>query len=299
MTNSEINAFVVVCKEMSISKAAEKLFISQSSLSTKMKTLEKELGYPLFERGRGKRSIKLTSEGMAFYDLALKYNEIVDSMMALGNKKEHSSLTISTVNSMGNYLFAQAYDAFMEENPDIALRIQDHNTYEAYENLSKGYTDIAFTIKRLDYTGIDTYPIFSEKMEFICSKEANLPEVVNFKDLDISNEVYVSWTDTFVDWHKIALGNPDGTQIKVEIMGQLHYFLTKESSWAIVPSSVANHMIKDERIVRRKMGFDVPRRMCVCAFDGDVSKRKLVNSFLKSIKKILEERKEYGIELFI
>ena len=79
MTNSEINAFVVVCKEKSISKAADKLFISQSSLSTKIKTLEKELGYQLFERGRGQRNIKLTNEGVAFYDLALKYNEIVDN----------------------------------------------------------------------------------------------------------------------------------------------------------------------------------------------------------------------------
>lgn len=299
MTNSEINAFVVVCKEKSISKAADKLFISQSSLSTKIKTLEKELGYQLFERGRGQRNIKLTNEGVAFYDLALKYNEIVDSMMTLANKKDPSSLTISTVNSMGNYLFAQAYDSFMKENPQIALKIQDHNTHEAYESLAKGYTDIAFTIKRLDYTGIDAYPIFSEKMEFVCSKDSNLPDVVNFKDLDISNEIFVSWSDTFTDWHKVALGNPDNTQIKVEIMRQLHYFLTKANSWAVVPSSVANHMIKDERIIKRELGFDVPRRMCVCAFDGDVSKRKLVNSFLKSIKGVLENKKEYDIELFI
>ena len=40
MTNAEIEAFLTICEYGSISKAAEKLFISQSSLSTKIKTLE-------------------------------------------------------------------------------------------------------------------------------------------------------------------------------------------------------------------------------------------------------------------
>ena len=44
MTTAEIDAFIAICQEMSISKAAERLYISQSSLSTKIKTLEKELG---------------------------------------------------------------------------------------------------------------------------------------------------------------------------------------------------------------------------------------------------------------
>ncbi|MBR5516601.1 MAG: LysR family transcriptional regulator [Firmicutes bacterium] len=299
MTNSEISAFIAVCKDMSISRAAEKLFISQSSLSTKIKTLEDELGYSLFKRGRGQRTLKLTAEGESFYELALKYRDIVDSMMAIGNKKEPLSLNISTGNSMGNYLFAQVYDVFMKNNPQIALKIQDHNTNTAYENISKGYTDIAFTIKRLDYPGIDAYPIFSEKMELVCAKNTDLPDCINFKDLDIKNEVYVPWTDTFVDWHKVALGNPDNTQIKVELMAQLHYFLAKENSWAIVPSSVANHMTRDENIVKKELVFDVPKRMCICAFDGDVSKRKLVNAFLESIKEVLEDKKEYDIELFI
>lgn len=44
MTNAEIYAYIAVCEEMNISKAAGKLFISQSSLSTMLKTLENELG---------------------------------------------------------------------------------------------------------------------------------------------------------------------------------------------------------------------------------------------------------------
>lgn len=299
MTISEINAFVTICQEMSISKAAERLYISQSSLSTKVKILEKKLGYDLFIRGRGQRSIALTDEGKEFYELSLKYKEIVENMMALGNKKEFSSLTISTVNSMGNFLFAPAYDMFIEKNPGVALKIQDHNTYEAYESLAKGHTDLAFTISRMDYRGITSYPVFGEPMAFVCSKSAQMPEVVHFKDLNLEKEVYVPWSGTFVDWHDTVLGSSDNAQIRVEIMSQLYHFLSKENSWAIVPSSVASYMINDPLIVKKKLGFDVPRRMGVCAFVDDRSKQKLIYSFLKCIKEVLQNRTDVDMEIFI
>ena len=299
MTISEINAFVTICQEMSISKAAERLYISQSSLSTKIKTLEKKLGYDLFLRGRGQRSIVLTDEGKEFYELSLKYKEVVDSMMTLGEKKDFSSLTISTVNSMGNFLFAPAYDMFMEKHKGVSLKIQDQDTYLAYESLAKGHTDLAFTISRMDYQGITAHPVFGESMAFVCAKSANLPDVVHFKDLKVENEIFVPWTGTFIDWHETALGSYDNAKIKVDIMSQLYYFLTKEESWAIVPSSVANYMTNDPLIVRKELGFDVPRRMGVCAFVDDRSKQKLIDSFLVCIKEVLQNRTDCDIEIFI
>ena len=299
MTTAEIDAFIAICQEMSISKAAERLYISQSSLSTKIKTLEKELGYNLFIRGRGQRNLNLTDEGKEFYELSLKYKEIVDNMMSLGQKKEFSHLVISTVNSMGNFLFAPAYEMFMEKNPGVSLKIQDQDTYIAYDSLAKGQTDLAFTISRRDYPGISSYPVFGEPMALICSRGVELPDVVQFKDLDISNEIYVPWTETFMDWHDIAFGSADNAQIKLEIMSQLYYFLAKGNSWAIVPSSVASYMTSDSSIVRKELGFDVPMRMGICAFVDDKSKKKLIDSFLECIKDVLKSRTDCEMEIFI
>ena len=298
MTSAEIRAFILVCQEMSISKAAERLYISQSSLSTKIKTLEKELGYQLVERGRGQRTLNLTNEGKEFYELALKYNDLVESMMSIGRKEDFSSFTVSTVNSMGNFLFTSIYDMFMERHPGVSLQIQDQDTNVAYENLIKGNTDLAFTISRREYPGISSYPVFGEPMVFVCCKDSEFPEEVHFKNLDIRHEVYVPWTDTFVDWHNVTLGSSDNTQIKIEIMSQLYYFLTKEKSWAIVPSSVANYLKNDNRIEERKMAFDVPMRIGICAFANDKSKMKLINSFLECLRDVLVERKESDIIVF-
>ena len=101
MTNAGIEAFLIVCKQHSISKAAE-LFISQSSLSIRLRTLEKEVGCPLFFRHKGSREMVLTEEGKRFYQLSLQYQDIVRSMLAIGNRK--SSLRLSALNSVSTYL---------------------------------------------------------------------------------------------------------------------------------------------------------------------------------------------------
>ena len=48
MTDLEIEVFLAICKHKNISKAAEKMFISQSSISERLKSLEKKLGICYF-----------------------------------------------------------------------------------------------------------------------------------------------------------------------------------------------------------------------------------------------------------
>lgn len=73
MTHMEIEAFFEILKAGSISCAAQNLYVTQPALSRRIKVLEAELGYPLFERNRGKRNIVLTKQGEAFIAVARKW----------------------------------------------------------------------------------------------------------------------------------------------------------------------------------------------------------------------------------
>lgn len=70
MTKTELEAFLAVLQYGSISAAAERLFITQPAMSRRMKSMEEELGYSLFERGRGQRSVELTENGKEFVPVA-------------------------------------------------------------------------------------------------------------------------------------------------------------------------------------------------------------------------------------
>ena len=64
MNWNQLQYVITIAEEKSITKAAQKLYISQPSLSLSIQALEKETGIPLFERNRGE--MKLTYAGSLF-----------------------------------------------------------------------------------------------------------------------------------------------------------------------------------------------------------------------------------------
>ena len=138
MTSLEIEAFLAVHNAGSVTKAAERLYISQSSLSTRLRTLERELGCPLFHRSKGSRGLSLTPEGERFLPLARQHKDLEDKMRALGRVKPADRLLrVSSLNSIGSYLLPPAYDRFTRLWPGIRLQIKDISTAEAREALER------------------------------------------------------------------------------------------------------------------------------------------------------------------
>ena len=83
MTSLEIEAFLTVQHTGSVTKAAQMLYISQSSLSTRLRTLERELGCFLFFRGKGAQAMVLTPEGERFLPLARQHKELEEKMRTI------------------------------------------------------------------------------------------------------------------------------------------------------------------------------------------------------------------------
>ena len=183
MTNAEVYAFIAICEEMNISRAAEKLFISQSSLSTRIKTLESELGYRLFSRGKGQRSITLTPEGKDFLKLARKYVDIVEKMFDVGGHKK--TLRVSTIESVSTFIMMQVFERFMIRQPEIELEIEDRDTKEAYESVQSGFTDLAFYSNLRHFPKLKFVPLFSENMTLICEPDSSLPDPISLMALDL------------------------------------------------------------------------------------------------------------------
>ena len=69
----DIEIFLETASSRNITKASEQLSMSQSVVSTKIKKLEQELGYPLFVRNRGGREIELTRQGQEFISVAKRW----------------------------------------------------------------------------------------------------------------------------------------------------------------------------------------------------------------------------------
>lgn len=72
-----LHYFLAIAREQNITKAAESLYVTQSTLSKQMMDLEKQLGKQLFIRG--KRKLTLTEDGYFLRDRAQEIMELLDN----------------------------------------------------------------------------------------------------------------------------------------------------------------------------------------------------------------------------
>ena len=85
MTDLELEAFLSVIQNGSLSKSAIELYITQPALSRRIKNLENELGYELFKRRKGKKEVELTSQGELFLPLARKHLSLLKEAEQIKN----------------------------------------------------------------------------------------------------------------------------------------------------------------------------------------------------------------------
>ena len=289
VTPSGIEAFLAIYRWGSISRAAEALFICQSSLSARLINLEKELGTTLFIRKKGQREIFLTQSGKDFYEIALSYEKIMHRIEKMQDL--HKTLSISSVNSLGAYIMPECYGLFLEKYPDVKLVLQEHEFPEACKSILQGNTDLAFNIDSNVPERVASIPIFSERFVLVCSQTSDYPDTVRADMLNVKNEVHVNWYTGFEDFHTSVFGK-NAPQLQLDIMAQLKIFVEKPNNWAIVPISVARGLQKVSAIRTLKTDFPLPERTVYCLHTKERQLEPLSILFLQCLGQILSRTED-------
>lgn len=298
MTSLEIEAFLAVHNAGSVTKAAERLYISQSSLSTRLRTLERELGCPLFHRSKGSRGLSLTPEGERFLPLARQHKDLEDKMRALGRVKPADRLLrVSSLNSIGSYLLPPAYDRFTRLWPGIRLQIKDISTAEAREALERDELDLAFSTLSGSTEQITALPFLAEPMTLLCAAASDYPDPVPLEALDPAHEVYSFWCADLQQWHRTAFGADAEPQVRLELMSQIRLFTAQPGAWAIVPLSIAEALRDAEDLRVCRTNFDIPTRRLYILCRREALATEPVTQFLDCLRTVLQEHNTPGLLL--
>ena len=290
MTHAGIECFLAVCRYKTGSRAAESLYITQSSLSTRLKALEKELGGPLFYRRQGCREMTLTAAGREFYDLAGQYESLLDRMQKICHRPDQM-LRVSSFNSIGTYLLTAVYERFMQTNPQIRLEIQDMELEAAIHSIQDDKTDIAFTCGRVKDSYFEQIPVFSEPMVVITSMVSAYHEPVDLHQLSLADEVYIEWSHAFAQWHQQMFAG-EKPQICISIMAHLEKFIEQKQRWAIVPISVAEGLEQQGIARRLETVFSLPCREVSCITAAEGQNQSAIQAFLECLREVIGEHSE-------
>ncbi len=161
-------------KEGSFTRAAEKLFISQPSLSVAIRNIEKELGAELFER---------TGSGVRITDVGEEYIVAVEKIIAIENEfkskvhdikyLESGQITVGGSNYLSSYVLPKIINVFTASYPKITVSLVEANSCNLVDMLNREQVDII--VDNLDNTAdYKGYPLAKEKILLCVPKDSSV-----------------------------------------------------------------------------------------------------------------------------
>ncbi len=221
MTLQQLKYIIKIVECGSISEAAKQLFITQPSLSTAVKELEKELGIEIFYRSP--KGISLSDDGIEFLSYArqiIEQTELLERRY-MGKKPSKKLCSISTQH------YAFAVNAFVElilglDIDEYEFTLRETRTYEIIEDVKNLQSEI----------GIIYFSDFNEKVLQKILKENHL--VFNFL-FEADPHVFISSKHPLADKTSVTLADLDNYPFLAFEQGTYNSFYFSEEILSTIP----------------------------------------------------------------
>lgn len=161
----QLQYFIAVVEEGTVSGAARRLNMSQPPLSAQLHALEADVGCALFEHAG--RRLRLTAAGAAFYDRACSIVQLCGTaraeMAAYGSGRA-GTLRVGVVSSVCGTVFAGWLGRYAAACPGICCELHEANTYQLLERLAQRQIDLAIVRTPFSAPEFDCVPLQREPM---------------------------------------------------------------------------------------------------------------------------------------
>jgi len=297
MNTSYLRTFIEVINLKNISKAAEKLFVTQPAVSKQLQLLEKDFGSELFKKSG--REIIPTEEGYMLYKYAknlLNEENKIYSLLRRDDDKMAGNLTVYTSSMPADYYIHDLIIEFNHMYPDITYIINKIDSDMVFKNIEEGFTSFGFT----------GTPYKNKKINNICIAE---DEVVVVASTDKKKE-FKSDTISLNELLKQKfIVREKGSATLQMFENYLIKKRVKLSDLSIVIQAEDNDIIK--KFIINNLGVAVlPKKsveievnegkVCILNIEGMVLKRKLYYVYKddRYFSKAEEKFKEFMIEKY-
>lgn len=164
--------FVEVAERKSLSKAKERLFMSQPAISQALKQLEESLNQRLFHRES--RGVELTTEGKVLYQYVRDALHLIDQgekQLDAYQQLEAGELSIGVGDTVSKYYLLPYLKAFHERYPNVHFKIVNGTTSELLPLVKSGEVDFAVCNLPVTDPVIETKPCLEVRDVFVCGEK--------------------------------------------------------------------------------------------------------------------------------
>ncbi len=175
MDIKQIECFIAVAEELNFTTAAEKMYLSQPSLSRHIQNLEKELNITLFIRD--KRNVILTNAGSQLLTLAKMIVNDADEFIhtAHGLKTGKSGNLIIGYQNTASSVISEYLKSFISSYPHINLTIKEYNSVDLLNKISSREMDAAIvytnSTRGYDFSSLNRQLFYQDEMALFLGAE--------------------------------------------------------------------------------------------------------------------------------
>ena len=283
--------FCAVAEEKNISKASEKLFVSQPAVSFSIRELEKELNQQLFVRKS--KGVELTAFGKILYsqikDCVDKFDKI-EQMAFRFSKLDQGILRIGACTSNVNQILMEYLTEFAKKYPNVQIVMERDNDDRLLQRLTENSLDMIFVDKSDkidDFKTVKTFDVDYQLLGNKKFKEKYVEDDVDLKNFPVSDLIVPSVNNgSRTTINKFFANNSIKFEPKYELDSYilLYDFVKKGFGIAFANVDYYKQAIADEEVYVIFPQFKIKARQIVCLTNFDVSNPAL-NSFVQIIDK--------------
>jgi DNA-binding transcriptional LysR family regulator len=242
----QLQHFVAVAEEQHFTRAARRVNIVQSALSTSIRALEDELDAKLFIRST--RQVRLTAAGRVFLDKAIIALDAVrdarESVQAVQGLRR-GKLSIGTMQSLPAFLDLPTMLArFHADCPAIEVRLCQGAPSDLVEKVKGGRLDLAILPLSEPLTGVETAMIACEALMVACAPGHALAGRSGVPLSALKDQLFVDFepdwgTRRLIDRAFLAAGVERYTAFEVSDLDTLLELVARGLGIALVPGAIA------------------------------------------------------------
>ncbi len=274
----QLEHFLAVCEERTFTRAAERVFRTQSAVSQSIKKLEDEIGAPLFARDM--HDVTLTESGKLTLEYARRMVKLRDeAMRRLGALKNLNAgtLSIAAHESAAVYLLPGPMRAYLRRFPEIKIGIYRSRLDEIPRQVLDRGVDIGFVKEEPAFHGLESVEVHADEMILIASPRHPLASRRDVRIRDLGSEPFVvHHLCTSTEQKVLRLFEQYETRchIVAELWSfeNIKSFVQADVGLAIVPRITVEHELRERLLVQIPVReLNIPRRTLMIYRDGYIS----------------------------
>ena len=301
ITIKQINYALAVAETLHFKKAAEKCFVSPSTLSNAITEMEAQLGVQIFERNN--KNVIVTKLGALVIEKAQGIKTDIDDInkiCELNSEPLSSKISLGIIPTIGPFLLPVLLPKIKKDFPNLTLNIVEAQTDVLLRKISSGEIELAILALPFETSGFNVYKFWIENFFWISRKEdpRSRKKSIKAKELDLDELIMLEEGNCLKDHilNACKIKNTSKITFNASTLSTSIELVKGGIGTTLVPEMAVNKLLSaNPELAKTKLNEKGPHREIALVSRINYSGKRDINKLIHLFTKELEDHKNIKV----